>query len=338
MMLSGAVIPQNTSTDRDWRQALKQAWRKPAELLDFLQLDPVLLDGIEPGQTQFPLLAPTAFVNQIEKANPVDPLFLQIFPLAAENQPAKGLLQDPVGDLASQASPALLHKYSSRALIISTGACAIHCRYCFRRHFPYSSATGSRVDWAQTIDYIRRHPQINEIILSGGDPLMLPTRQLEEISRQLANLPQLTTLRIHSRMPTTLPERINPDLLSWFSGLPFRVVLVHHINHPNEIGKAAKDAISLLTPVIHQQLNQAVLLKGINNTPIVLSELSEALFTNNILPYYLHQMDPVTSAGHYICDDSEAQKLITELRISLPGYLVPKLVRELAGEGSKTPL
>ncbi|MBE9550385.1 MAG: EF-P beta-lysylation protein EpmB [Proteobacteria bacterium] len=338
MMLSSTDISPVYRADRDWRQVLKQAWRKPAELLDYLQLDPLLLKGIEAGQREFPLLAPPAFVRQIEKGNPADPLFLQIFPLVAENQAVKGLLQDPVGDLDSQASPGLLHKYRSRALIITTGACAIHCRYCFRRHFPYSSATGMRVDWPQTLDYIRQHPEITEIILSGGDPLMLPTSQLQDISTKLASLPQIKTLRIHSRMPTTLPERINPALLNWLSGLPFRLVLVHHINHPNEISSQAKDAISTLTPYIQQQLNQAVLLRGVNNKVTTLVNLSEFLFANKILPYYIHQMDPVESAGHFICSDLEALELMDELRISLPGYLLPKLVRECAGEGSKTPV
>jgi len=338
MMLSGTDISPVYTTDRDWRQVLKQAWRKPAELLDYLQLDPALLEGIEAGQREFPLLAPPAFVRQIEKGNPADPLFLQIFPLATENQAYKGLLQDPVGDLDSQASPGLLHKYRCRALIITTGACAIHCRYCFRRHFPYSSATGMRVDWPQTLDYIRQHPEISEIILSGGDPLMLPTAQLQDISIKLAGLAQIKTLRIHSRMPTTLPERINPALLNWLSGLPFRLVLVHHINHPAEIGRAANTAISTLAPYIQQQLNQAVLLKGVNNKLTTLVKLSEVLFTNNILPYYLHQMDPVESAGHFICTDREALALMEKLRIQLPGYLLPKLVRECAGKGSKTPV
>lgn len=338
MTLSSAGKPQLHHVDRHWRQVLKQAWRNPAELLEHLQLDPLLLKGIAAGQRQFPLLAPPTFVRQIEKGNPEDPLFLQIFPQAAESQSHKGLLEDPVGDLASQMQPALLHKYHSRALIITTGACAIHCRYCFRRHFPYSSTSGHRLDWQKTLDYLSQHPNVNEIILSGGDPLMLPTAQLYEISKQLSSLPQITSLRIHSRMATTLPERINSALCDWFASLPFRLILVHHINHPNEISELAADAIFKLKPLIQQQLNQSVLLAGVNNNSQTLRHLSEILFTNNILPYYLHQMDPVISAGHFICSDLEAAEIIAELRAALPGYLVPKLVREEAGKTNKTPV
>ncbi|MCF6263531.1 MAG: EF-P beta-lysylation protein EpmB [Xanthomonadales bacterium] len=338
MTLSSAGKSQLHRVDHHWRQVLKQAMRKPAELLEQLQLDPQLLNGIEAGQRQFPLLAPPAFVQQIEKGNPEDPLFLQIFPQAAESLPPKDLLKDPVGDLASQGSTALLHKYHSRALIITTGACAIHCRYCFRRHFPYSSNSGHRLDWQHTLKYIEQHPNISEIILSGGDPLMLPTQQLHKITQQLSTLPQITTLRIHTRMATCLPERFNTALLAWLKNLPFRLVLVHHINHPNEISEPATKVIFRLKPLIQQQLNQSVLLASVNNNVQTLKHLSELLFTNNILPYYLHQMDRVTSAGHFICSDHEATKIVTELRASLPGYLVPKLVREEAGKSSKTPI
>jgi len=316
--------------DRGWRRALKLAWRTPAQLLEELQLSPQLLDDIETGQREFPLLAPTAFVQQIEKGNRQDPLFLQIFPSAAEAIPGPGLLSDPVGDLNSQVVPGLLHKYRSRALLISTGACAIHCRYCFRRHFPYSSATGLRHDWQKIQEYIDQHPAINEIILSGGDPLMLATGHLEEMTRRLEKLPQIKTLRIHSRMLTTLPERLDNELIEWLSRLNLKLVFVHHINHPKEIGPAASNAIKLLDKFCHQQLNQSVLLAGVNNNIRTLCLLSETLFTNNIMPYYLHQMDPVQAAGHFICDDKQATELVAQMRAQLPGYLVPVLVRQLA--------
>ncbi len=340
-MLSNDGRQQNLKTnhpDHEWRQALKLAWMKPAELLDHLQLEACLLDGIDQGQREFPLLAPAAFVGQIEKGNPFDPLFLQIFPQAVEKMQQKDLLQDPVGDLASKVSPALIHKYKGRALVITTGACAIHCRYCFRRHFPYSKASENRTNWQQSVNYIKQNPGISEVILSGGDPLMLSTKQLFELSHSLASLKQIKTLRIHSRIVTTLPERVNSEFLDWASQQPFRLVIVHHINHANEIGAQAKSAIRALTPYFQQQLNQAVLLKNVNDNFSVLFNLSEALFANNILPYYLHQMDPVASAGHFTCSDKSANKLMTKLRQNLPGYLVPKLVREIAGEESKTPV
>jgi len=324
--------------DRGWRRALKLAWRTPAQLLEELQLSPQLLDDIETGQREFPLLAPTAFVQQIEKGNRQDPLFLQIFPSAAEAIPGPGLLSDPVGDLNSQVVPGLLHKYRSRALLISTGACAIHCRYCFRRHFPYSGSTGLRLDWQKIHTYIGRHPDINEMILSGGDPLMLATAQLRDITRQLEKLPQIKTLRIHSRMLTTLPERLNSELREWLAGINLQLVFVHHIHHPRELGPAAATAIRQLNTVCQQQLNQSVLLSGVNDNITTLQSLSEILFANNILPYYLHQMDPVQAAGHFKCSDESARKLHAQMRARLAGYLVPALVRENPGRQSKSPL
>ncbi len=330
------VAEKSIYSEVKWRLVLKQAWRKPAELLEYLQLDPDLLNKVSSQQQQFPLLAPPAFVTQIEKGNPQDPLFLQIFPFAQKKTNTAGLLRDPVGDLISHASPGLLHKYNSRALIITTGACAIHCRYCFRQHFPYSSATGARNDWQQTLKYLEANPQINEVILSGGDPLMLDTKKLQQITDSLSGLAQITTLRIHTRMASCLPERINPALIKWLAELPFAVVVVHHINHPQEIGTLAKRAFQRLQSCTQIQLNQSVLLNGINNTAAILLHLSEVLFTNNILPYYLHQMDPVEGAGDFICTDEEALQLINDLRRNLAGYLLPKLVREVSGEAAKS--
>ncbi len=341
MSLSGSidkVAEKNIDSEGKWRLVLKQAWRKPAELLEYLQLDSELLNKISNRHQQFPLLAPPAFVEQIEKGNPQDPLFLQIFPFTQKNINSSGLLYDPVGDLKSHASPGLLHKYSSRALIITTGACAIHCRYCFRQHFPYSSATGARKDWQQSLKYLEANPQINEVILSGGDPLMLDTKKLNQITAKLSELPQIKTLRIHTRMASCLPERINSALIKWLSELPFAVVVVHHINHPQEIGTLARHAFKRLQSCTQIQLNQSVLLKGINDKVVTLSSLSEILFANNIIPYYLHQMDPVEAAGDFICSDKEALKLFNNLRRKLPGYLLPRMVREVQGEAAKTPI
>ncbi len=341
MSLSASIAKadtKNLDSNHNWRQVLRKAWRKPEELLDYLQLDSSLLKGIAPGQQQFPLLAPSAFIEQIEKGNPEDPLFLQIFPQAAEARQQSGLLQDPVGDIKSQASPGLLHKYHSRALVITTGACAIHCRYCFRRHFPYTSVTGGRSDWQQSLDYIRANPNISEIILSGGDPLMLATAQLEKISRSLLEFPQLKTLRIHTRIASCLPERINTRLVHWLRELPWAVVFVHHINHPQEIGSAAELAFTRLQSCTQMQLNQSVLLQGVNNKAEVLIQLSEKLFGNSVTPYYLHQMDQVQGAGHFNCSDIEARQLMRQLRAAVPGYLVPRLVREVTGEPGKTPV
>ena len=339
MSLSGSIakaVIKNSNPEQEWRLILKQAWRKPAELLDYLQLDPDLLKHIPKIKQQFPLLAPSVFVESMEKGNPDDPLFLQIFPHTTEKSRRQDLLRDPVGDLASHASPGLLHKYRTRALIITTGACAIHCRYCFRQHFPYSRATGGRSDWQQSLQYLTANPQINEVILSGGDPLMLATRQLQSISDSLAELPQIKTLRIHTRMASCLPERINSSLLHWLSSLSLRSIVVHHINHPNEINSAAKLAFTRLQDCTQLQLNQSVLLKGVNNKTEVLATLSENLFVNNIIPYYLHQMDLVESAGHFVCDDLEARELFRQLAAKLPGYLLPRLVREVQGEAGKT--
>lgn len=308
------------------------------ELLARLGLDSSRLPLAERGLRQFPLRVPPAYLGQIRPGDPDDPLLRQILPLAAEDRPAADFVTDPVGDLQAQRTPGLLHKYHGRVLLTLTGACAIHCRYCFRRHFPYSNANPTRSAWNDVLDYLRNDTSINEVIFSGGDPLSLSDQRLQTLSAGLAGIAHLKRLRIHSRMPAVLPERITVDFINWLTGLSLKPVLVVHINHAREIGAAAGAALQQLHSAGIHLLNQTVLLKGVNDSVEALAELSEALFEHDVMPYYLHLLDKVEGASHYDVSEARAIELLDGTRRQLPGYLVPKLVREDAGMPYKTPL
>jgi len=234
-------------------------------------------------------------------------------------------------------APGVLHKYRKRVLLTMTGACAVHCRYCFRRHYPYSDANPTR-EYRQTLDYLHRQAGVNEVILSGGDPLTLSDRRLAELVTELEAVPQLQRLRIHSRVPVVLPERINPELLAWMTTTRLQIVLVIHSNHANEIDTRVSAAMQQLHAAGITLLNQSVLLRGVNDRAATLVDLSEKLFAAHVLPYYLHQLDAVLGAAHFQVDDRKARALMEEIRSSLPGYLVPQLVREQPGHPSKTPV
>ena len=334
------MIPQPVPAcqTNDWRKALSQAVRDPAELLQLLALPPELLPAAQQAAARFPLRVPRSYVARMQKGNPADPLLRQVLPLDEELVAADGFTEDPVGDLDAMAIPGLLHKYAGRVLLITTAACGVHCRYCFRRHFPYNEANAASLDWQPALDYIAADPSIREVILSGGDPLSLSDQRLTQLVAQLAAIPHLQRLRLHTRQVIVLPERVDAALLNWLADCRLQTVIVVHANHANEISHEVTAALLRLKETGVTLLNQAVLLKGVNDEVQVLAALSERLFAAQVLPYYLHQLDRVQGAGHFEVSDTQALKLVHELRERLPGYLVPRLVREQAGKLAKIPL
>lgn len=318
-----------------WQSVLAEAIREPVELLQYLELPKSLLSGAIAASESFALRVPRGYCTRIEKGNPDDPLLRQVLPLDAELVHDQQFIHDPVGDLAAVEASALIHKYHGRVLIITTPACAVHCRYCFRRHFPYHENRAEQ-DWQNTVDYIRQHPDIHEVILSGGDPLSLTETRLKNLTDKLLHIPHIKTLRIHTRQPIVLPERVNNELLNWLDSLPWKVVMVLHCNHPNEIDLSVADALDKLQQHQVTLLNQSVLLAGVNDNAEVLINLSQKLFEHRVLPYYLHRLDKVHGAKHFYVDNDRASRLVNEAQQRLPGYLVPKLVEEKAGEHSKT--
>jgi len=321
-----------------WQQSLAEAIKDASELLTLLELPMDALALSQQSAGQFPLRVPRSYVARMRKGDPDDPLLRQILPLHAEELEFTGYHSDPVGDLDAMPLPGLLHKYHGRVLLITTGACGIHCRYCFRRHFPYGDANPAPGTWRTALDYIAADHTITEVILSGGDPLALPDHRLAELADQLGAIPHIKRLRIHSRLPIVLPERIDAALMEWLSASPLQKVMVVHANHPNEIGEDAVRALRDLQACNVTVLNQAVLLRGVNDSADILSALSESLFTTGVLPYYLHLLDKVKGAAHFDVSETSAVRLITTLQNRLPGYLVPRLVRETAGTPAKIPV
>jgi EF-P beta-lysylation protein EpmB len=320
-----------------WQRELADAIRDPAELLELLGLDFALLPAARAAALTFPLRVPRGFVARMHRNDPNDPLLLQVLPLAAELEAASGFVTDPVGDLQAMRDGGVLHKYHGRVLLVATGACAINCRYCFRRHFPYAEANAAAHQWAEALAYIRHRPDISEVILSGGDPLMLNDRRLSELAQALETIPHLRRLRIHSRLPVVLPSRIDDGLLDWLTGSRLSPVMVIHANHPRELNDEVAAAMQRLRQRGVFLLNQSVLLAGVNDSADILVELSERLFEIDVQPYYLHALDPVQGASHFN-GDAGLKTLMPVLRARLPGYLVPRPVREEAGRPSKTPL
>lgn len=310
----------------------------PAELLELLQLDPAQLPAAVRAGDAFSLRVPRPFLRRIRRGDPQDPLLLQVLPGAQELVASPGFSADPLEEQAANPVPGVVHKYRGRLLLIAAGQCAINCRYCFRRQFPYADNHLSRAQWQTALDYIRGRRELREVILSGGDPLVLNDRQLRWLSGELAGIDHLDKLRVHTRLPIVAPSRITDELLDWFAGSRLKPVLVLHCNHPNEIDAAVRKSLARLREAGVTLLNQAVLLRGVNDSEEVLCDLSETLFAAGVLPYYLHQLDRVQGAAHFEVDDARATQLIGALRHSLPGYLVPKLVREIPGELSKSPI
>lgn len=317
-----------------WQTELADAVTRLEELLALLEIAPEQLP-YPPAESRFPLRVPRGFVARMERGNPRDPLLLQTIPTREERVTVPGFDTDPVADHAAHIAPGILQKYQGRVLLLATGACAIHCRYCFRRHFPYQEANAARAEWSAAIDYLGRHPQIEEVILSGGDPLMLSDHKLEGVVRQLSSIPHLQRLRIHSRLPVVLPERITPEMIEWLTAGRLQPILVLHANHPNELSSGVQHALRQLRHAGVTLLNQAVLLRDINHDPETQCALSRTLFAAGVLPYYLHMLDPVQGAHHFQVSDAQALELMASLQATLPGYLVPRLVREIPHARSK---
>ena len=333
----------STPVNAHWQRELGRAISNVGDLLAAVGLHNHQLGAGWTGRhanvlAKFPVRVTRAYVDRIRHADPLDPLLRQVLPVLQEDDEVAGYVDDPVGDLDSMVSRGLLQKYHGRALLIVTGACAIHCRYCFRRNYPYhdSAMTPRYLDTA--IATLAADTSIKEVILSGGDPLSLTNNKLRTILARLGELPQVTRIRLHTRLPVVLPERVDQGLLELLAAVRQQLIWVMHTNHAQEIDSHVASAFSRLGANGAILLNQSVLLRGVNDSSDSLIKLSERLFESAVMPYYLHQLDRVTGAAHFPVDDNTARRLIQEISVQLPGYLVPKLVRETAGAHAKLPL
>lgn len=340
-MITASVHPRHLEP-RTWQQELAEAITTAAELAAALALDPQALAAAPQASSRFRLRVPRSFVARMRPGDPADPLLRQVLPVAAElaDDGAEDgeYVADPVGEAAARRAPALLQKYRGRALLITTSTCAVHCRYCFRREFPYAEQVGEAPRWTEALAEIAADPALEEIILSGGDPLSLSNARLESLTRALAAIPHVKRIRVHTRQPVVLPSRVDEGLLQWLRGSALPVVFVLHVNHPNELDEQLAAACARLRATGVTLLNQSVLLAGVNDDAEVLSRLSLRLFDAGVLPYYLHALDRVRGASHFALSDERARTLAGQLAARLPGYLVPRLVREVPGAPSKVPL
>ena len=336
------MIPRTESTwqnksPQSWQEQLQQSITDPEKLLQTLELDSTLLPAAKLASQQFALRVPLSFVKRMELGNIDDPLLKQVLPLQQELIAHSGYSADPLTEQNNNQA-GLIQKYHGRVLLLVSSYCAVNCRYCFRRHFPYEDNRLNRTQWSAVIQQIADNTSIEEVIYSGGDPLSASDKQLQWLTEQIALIPHIKRLRIHSRLPVVIPDRINDDCLNWLSSHHLQTIFVLHINHPNEINSELIEAINKLKNHNITLLNQSVLLKGINDDSNTLKTLSEALFSTQIMPYYLHLLDKVAGASHFDIPLEQAETLYRQLLASLPGYLVPKLVKEVPGEPSKTPL
>lgn len=328
------MIPRTETAlhNHSWQWYLRHAIRNTDDLAKALRID------IDPVPTAFPLFVPEPYLSRIERGNPDDPLLLQVLPRHAENQVVEGYVNDPLQEVGQLKGSGIIHKYHGRILIVTTGACAINCRYCFRRHFPYSEAQLGHRDWQNVLSYIREDPAIREVILSGGDPLLMSDKQLSDFVNMLGELKQITHLRIHTRMPIVIPQRVNETMLDWISGTKLKVVVVIHANHEQELDDQVHRTVQKLLSAGVSVLNQSVLLKNVNDNCEALCNLSWRLSSIGALPYYLHRLDKVAGAAHFDITATRAQELITQMKNRMPGYLVPRLVSEIPGSESKQEL
>jgi EF-P beta-lysylation protein EpmB len=324
-----------------WQQALRDCVCDSRELAECLGLGEEWVEPAHRAAARFPLRVPRSFLARMRRGDATDPLLRQVLPLDAELSATPGYVADPVGDLAALAVPGLLHKYHGRALLVTTGACAIHCRYCFRREFPYGEQHAGRQAFAVALAAIRADTSITEVLLSGGDPLTLGDRRLAGLLEDLEAIAHVRRVRVHTRLPVVLPERIDDGFLAfWNAPRRLQRIMVIHANHAQELRDAAdvRAALGALQASGTTLLNQSVLLRGVNDSLAALEDLSVALFESGVLPYYLHVLDPVLGGAHFDVPEAAARDLHSALTARLPGYLVPKLVREVAGAAAKTML
>jgi EF-P beta-lysylation protein EpmB len=317
-----------------WQAAVRDAVRDPVELAELLELPRTTFELAD--AQSFPLLVPRSFVARMRKRDRLDPLLLQVLPQPAEHYAQPTFSDDPLRE-RDIAARGVLRKYARRALLIASGACPVHCRYCFRRAFPYQAQLAARGDWAAALDELAKFDDVREVILSGGDPLSLSNRRLARLLGRL-EVAGVETLRIHTRFPIVVPERVDPGLITLLERTALDTVVVVHCNHANELDAAVATALGALRATVGFVLNQSVLLRGVNDDDEVLASLSERLFACGVLPYYLHLLDPVAGAAHFDVSEDRGRTLIGLLRARLPGYLVPRLVRETPGDLSKTVL
>ena len=337
-MIPAAPIPVQQAEPVRWQTHWRQAIRDPRELLTLLGLEALAAGISDAAAAQFPLRVPRGFIARMRPGDASDPLLRQVLPVLDEDRIIPGFELDAVGDAAARRGHGVIHKYNGRALLIATGSCAINCRYCFRRHYPYAEDTAAAAGWREALALIAGDTSIHEVILSGGDPLSLADHKLVELTDALRAIPHIRRLRLHTRLPIVLPERVDAGLLGWLRGLPWPVAVVVHANHAHEFDAHVDAAMVRLRSVGVSLLNQAVLLAGVNDTVDALATLCERSYAAGVLPYYLHQLDRVQGAAHFEVPDAHALALHTALAARLPGYLVPRLVREIAGQPGKTPL
>lgn len=319
-----------------WQDSLSDLITDPTALLNLLQLSESQLPISRAAAGQFPLKVPRPFVAKMKLGDWNDPLLLQVWPAQAEETLSEGYNADPLAETASNPIAGLLHKYQGRVLLTAAPHCAVHCRYCFRRHFDYGENSPNRALWQRCFDYIKADLSIEEVILSGGDPLALSDKQLSWMLDQIDAIEHVSTVRIHSRVPVVIPQRVTPDLINLLARRRSKVVLVVHCNHGNEIDSEFAQRMRQLSTNGITLLNQSVILSGINDKLETLVELSKKLFAANVLPYYLHLPDEVQGTAHFDIDRGRAIGLLAKMRQQLPGYLTPKLVKEHPGEASKT--
>jgi EF-P beta-lysylation protein EpmB len=336
-MITASVHPRQLEPGT-WQQELAEAITSPEELAAALGLSPEALAGAHRAGRHFRLRVPRSFVARMRPGDLRDPLLRQVLPVAEELADEPDYVSDPIGERAAFRASGLLQKYRGRALLITTPACAVHCRYCFRREFPYAEQSGDAPRWSEALAEIAADASLEEIILSGGDPLSLSNARLENLTRALAAIPHVRRIRVHTRQPVVLPSRVDEGLLQWLRTSTRPMVFVLHINHPNELDTELATACAKLRDTGVTLLNQSVLLAGVNDDVEVLSDLSLRLFDAGVLPYYLHALDRVRGASHFAVPDERARSLAGQVAARLPGYLVPRLVREVPGAATKVGL
>jgi EF-P beta-lysylation protein EpmB len=336
---------RHTATLPPWQQELARAVRDPVELLTLVGLTPgqlgpgVSAESLRAAAADFPLRVPASFIGRMRHGDPGDPLLRQVLSIPEELLAATGYVSDPLQESAARGAPGLLQKYRGRALLIATGACAVHCRYCFRRHYDYSADQGEGESrWTSALASIEADSTLEEIILSGGDPLSLGNARLAQLLDRLGAIPHLRRIRIHTRTPVVLPARVDAGLHDAMHRWRDRLVVVVHANHPAEIDAFTSKQLRQLGECASALLNQSVLLAGVNDDAEVLGLLSRRLFDSGVLPYYLHQLDKVAGAAHFAVTDTRALELHGAMAAALPGYLVPRLVREVPGATGKSPV
>ena len=327
---------ENLSIIPSWQQSVKTSIRTRAALLKHLGLPENLIQYGDKATDLFRLFVPLSFVERMEKGNPDDPLLRQVLPLDEELHQPPSFSIDPLGEADVNPVKGLLHKYKGRLLLFPSTACAINCRYCFRRNFPYEDNRPDKKQWMQVISYIAEHEDIKEVIYSGGDPLAISDHRLAWLTRQIESISHVERLRIHTRLPVVIPERVDQLLLNWLANTRLKTVMVIHCNHANEVNDEVAGAINRLRECRITVLNQSVLLKGVNDDVASLINLSEALFDNGVIPYYLHLLDRVRGAAHFEVNEERARRLVAGMSGQSPGYLVPRLVREEKGRSCKT--